>query len=182
MCGVGACVGRGLRFLHFACERPTMSASCIYRFFSPQPLDTRCIPTFARPLPSSLLFPLICVCLCSKVILISYCNGSGRFGISLFPKLVLVFCFCFFFNYFLTVLQSMWDLCSLMGIEPAPSALKRWNLTWNTRQVPVLVIFGSFSFSANFTTRISSVNSPARVSVGSCLKSVFCGELLSLRY
>lgn len=173
--------GGGLRFLNFACEQPTMSASCIYRFFSSQPLDTCCIPMFARPVPSSLLFPLICVCLCSKVILISYCNGSGRFGISLFPKLVLV---CFFFlNYFLTVLQSMWDLCSLMGTEPAPSALKRWTLNhWNTRQVPVLVIFGSFSFSANFTTRISSVNSPARVSVGSCLKSVFCGELLSLRY
>ena len=97
VCGVGACVGRGLRFLHFACERPTMSASCIYWFFSPQPLDTRCIPTFARPLPSSLLFPLICICLCSKVILISYCNGSGRCGISLFPKLVLVF---FFFKLF----------------------------------------------------------------------------------
>ena len=81
----------GLRFLYFACERPAMSASCICRFFSFQHVDTRCIPMLARPVPRSLLFPLLCVCLCSKVILISYCNCSGRFGISLFPKLVPVF-------------------------------------------------------------------------------------------
>ena len=90
--------GGGRRFLHFACGRPAMSASCVYRLFSFQHTDTRCIPMFARPVPSSPLFPLICVCLCSKLILISHCNCSGGFGISLFPKLVLVFLKKVFFD------------------------------------------------------------------------------------